>query len=78
MFGLDADTPAIESVLGADPVLGPLVAARPGLRIAGCFDGFELAVRAVLGQQVSVAAGAPSPPASPPSTASRWPRPQRA
>ncbi len=57
MFGLDADTPAIESVLGADPVLGPLVAARPGLRIAGCFDGFELAVRAVLGQQVSVAAG---------------------
>ncbi len=37
-------------------VLGPLAAARPGLRVPGAFDGFEVAVRAVLGQQVSVAA----------------------
>lgn len=57
LFGLDADQQAIDSALGADPVLGPLMAARPGLRIPGCWDGFELAVRAVLGQQVSVAAG---------------------
>jgi len=47
--------------LGADPaaiagVLGPLAEAEPGLRIPGAFDGFELAVRAVVGQQVSVAA----------------------
>src|SRR5262249_31353881 len=36
--------------------LGPLAAARPGLRVPGAFDGFEVAVRAVLGQQISVAA----------------------
>ncbi len=47
--------------LGADPVaiagaLGPLAEAVPGLRVPGAFDGFELAVRAVVGQQVSVAA----------------------
>ena len=47
--------------LGADPqavdqALGPLAATAPGLRIPGAFDGFELAVRAVVGQQVSVAA----------------------
>jgi AraC family transcriptional regulator of adaptative response / DNA-3-methyladenine glycosylase II len=38
-------------------VLAPLVAARPGLRVPGAWDGFELAVRAVLGQQITVAAG---------------------
>jgi AraC family transcriptional regulator, regulatory protein of adaptative response / DNA-3-methyladenine glycosylase II len=37
-------------------VLGPLAAAKPGLRVPGAFDGFEIAVRAILGQQVSVAA----------------------
>jgi AraC family transcriptional regulator of adaptative response / DNA-3-methyladenine glycosylase II len=47
--------------LGADPaavaqVLGPLAADAPGLRVPGCFDGFEMAVRAVLGQQVTVRA----------------------
>jgi AraC family transcriptional regulator, regulatory protein of adaptative response / DNA-3-methyladenine glycosylase II len=47
--------------LACDPaevarVLGPLAAARPGLRVPGAFDGFEMAVRAILGQQVSVAA----------------------
>jgi AraC family transcriptional regulator, regulatory protein of adaptative response / DNA-3-methyladenine glycosylase II len=52
---LDADPRLVDSVLGADPLLAPLVAARPGLRIVGTTDPFELAVRAVLGQQVSVA-----------------------
>jgi AraC family transcriptional regulator of adaptative response / DNA-3-methyladenine glycosylase II len=42
-------------VLGADPLLAPLVARRPGLRVPGAFDAFELVVRAIVGQQVSVA-----------------------
>jgi AraC family transcriptional regulator, regulatory protein of adaptative response / DNA-3-methyladenine glycosylase II len=53
---LEADPDAIAAVLGADPALAPLVAARPGLRVPGSADGWELAARAVLGQQVSVAA----------------------
>ncbi len=57
VFGLDAGGDAVDAALAADPRLAPLVSARPGLRVAGCFDGYELAVRAVLGQQVSVAAG---------------------
>jgi AraC family transcriptional regulator, regulatory protein of adaptative response / DNA-3-methyladenine glycosylase II len=57
VLGLDADHTLIEPALRRDPLLAPLVAARPGLRVAGAWDGFELAVRAVLGQQVSVAAG---------------------
>lgn len=56
VFDLDADPQAVDDLLGADPVLGPLVAARPGLRVPGTVDGDELAVRGVLGQQVSVAA----------------------
>jgi AraC family transcriptional regulator, regulatory protein of adaptative response / DNA-3-methyladenine glycosylase II len=56
LFDLDADPVAISSQLGEDPALAPLVAARPGLRVPGCVDGFELAVRAIVGQQVSVAA----------------------
>jgi AraC family transcriptional regulator, regulatory protein of adaptative response / DNA-3-methyladenine glycosylase II len=55
LFDLDADPYAVNTVLGADPVLAPLVAARPGLRVPGAYDGFEMAVRAVLGQQISVA-----------------------
>ncbi|HEX7735900.1 MAG TPA: AlkA N-terminal domain-containing protein [Ktedonobacteraceae bacterium] len=55
LFDLDADPQAIANVLSADPVLAPLLAARPGLRIPGAVNGFELAVRAILGQQVSVA-----------------------
>jgi len=55
VFDLDADPAAINEVLAADPVLAPLVAARPGLRVPGAVNGFELAVRAILGQQVSVA-----------------------
>src|SRR5690606_24440817 len=53
---LDADIAAVEEVLGADPHLGPLVRARPGLRVPGTVDAAELALRAVVGQQVSVAA----------------------
>jgi AraC family transcriptional regulator of adaptative response / DNA-3-methyladenine glycosylase II len=53
---LGADPSAADAHLGRDPVLGPLVAARPGLRVPGTVDGGELAIRAVLGQQVSVAA----------------------
>ncbi|MEY9966470.1 AraC family transcriptional regulator of adaptative response / DNA-3-methyladenine glycosylase II [Streptacidiphilus sp. MAP12-16] len=56
LFDLDADPDAVDRVLGADPYLAPLVAARPGLRSPGHVDPNELAVRAVLGQQVTVAA----------------------
>ncbi len=52
---LDADPDAVGEVLAEDPLLRPLVAARPGLRVPGHVDGFELGCRAVLGQQVSVA-----------------------
>ncbi|MBA2532646.1 MAG: DNA-3-methyladenine glycosylase 2 family protein [Nocardioidaceae bacterium] len=55
LLDLDADPDAITEVLGADPALAPLVSARPGLRVLGHVDGFELAVRAVAGQQVTVA-----------------------
>jgi AraC family transcriptional regulator, regulatory protein of adaptative response / DNA-3-methyladenine glycosylase II len=56
LLDLDADPAAVAEVLGADPDLAPLVAARPGLRVPGAADGFELAVRAILGQRVSVRA----------------------
>ncbi|WP_026874207.1 DNA-3-methyladenine glycosylase 2 family protein [Jiangella gansuensis] len=56
VLDLDADPQAVDDLLGADPVLGPLVAAHPGRRVPGTVDGDELAVRAVIGQQVSVAA----------------------
>jgi AraC family transcriptional regulator, regulatory protein of adaptative response / DNA-3-methyladenine glycosylase II len=56
VLDLDADPVAISSQLGEDPTLAPLVGARPGLRMPGCVDGFEVAVRAIVGQQVSVAA----------------------
>ncbi|MGN6108359.1 MAG: DNA-3-methyladenine glycosylase family protein, partial [Kofleriaceae bacterium] len=56
LFDLDARPDVIARVLGRDPVLGPRVAAHPGLRVPGTIDGFEAAVRALLGQQVSVAA----------------------
>jgi len=54
LLDLDADPAPIVAHLGADPVLAPIVARRPGLRVPGCLDGFELALRTVLGQQVSV------------------------
>ena len=55
LLDLDADPQAVSAALGDDDLLGPLVRARPGLRVPGHVDGAELAVRAVLGQQVSVA-----------------------
>jgi AraC family transcriptional regulator, regulatory protein of adaptative response / DNA-3-methyladenine glycosylase II len=55
LFDVDADPQAIAATLGADPLLAPLVSARPGLRVPGAVDGDEVAMRAVLGQQVSVA-----------------------
>jgi AraC family transcriptional regulator of adaptative response / DNA-3-methyladenine glycosylase II len=57
VFDLAADPARIGLELATDPLIGPLVRRRPGLRIAGAWDPFECAVRAVLGQQVSVAAG---------------------
>jgi AraC family transcriptional regulator, regulatory protein of adaptative response / DNA-3-methyladenine glycosylase II len=56
LLDLDADPGAVGAVLRGDPLLGPLAATAPGLRVPGTVDGAELAVRAVLGQQVSVAA----------------------
>jgi AraC family transcriptional regulator of adaptative response / DNA-3-methyladenine glycosylase II len=56
MFDVTADPAAIASVLGKDATLRSLVKRRPGLRVPGCWDPFELAVRAILGQQVSVKA----------------------
>lgn len=56
MADLDADPAPIDAALAAHPRLAALVAATPGLRIPGGWSGFELAVRAVVGQQVSVAA----------------------
>ncbi len=55
LFGLDRTADAARQHLSLDPDLAPLVARDPELRIPGCWDPFELAVRAVLGQQVSVA-----------------------
>ena len=55
-FDTDADLATVHTVLGADPVLAPLVAQRPGLRVVGHPSGFEAAVTTVLGQQVSLAA----------------------
>ncbi|HEX4015667.1 MAG TPA: AlkA N-terminal domain-containing protein [Frankiaceae bacterium] len=54
LLDLDADPVAVDAVLGSGPLAGH-VAARPGLRVPGTVDGAELAIRAVLGQQISVA-----------------------
>lgn len=56
LFDLDASPQAIAADLAGDPALGPRVRARPGLRVPGAIDPFELTVRALLGQQVSVRA----------------------
>lgn len=55
LLDLDADVSPAEVALGADPLTGPLVARRPGLRVPGVLDAFETAVRTVVGQQVSLA-----------------------
>jgi AraC family transcriptional regulator, regulatory protein of adaptative response / DNA-3-methyladenine glycosylase II len=54
MFDLGADWAAIVQSLRSDPVLASSVEADPGLRVPGCWNGFELAVRAILGQQITV------------------------
>jgi AraC family transcriptional regulator of adaptative response / DNA-3-methyladenine glycosylase II len=54
MFDLNADWAAIVRTLRADPALSGRLEAVPGLRVPGCWDGFELATRAILGQQISV------------------------
>jgi AraC family transcriptional regulator, regulatory protein of adaptative response / DNA-3-methyladenine glycosylase II len=54
VFDLAADPLAISAHLATDPSLAPLVSKRPGLRVPGAWDGFELAIRAVLGQQITV------------------------
>lgn len=56
VFDLSADPVLIGAHLSLDPAMAPLVAARPGLRAPGAWDGFELAVRAILGQQITVTA----------------------
>jgi AraC family transcriptional regulator of adaptative response / DNA-3-methyladenine glycosylase II len=54
LLDLDADPVAVDETLSADPVLEPLVRKEPGVRVPRAVDGFEIAVRAVVGQQVSV------------------------
>lgn len=58
LLDLDSDPHAVAEALGDDPLLGSLVRAAPGRRVVGHVDGHELAIRAVLGQQVSLAAAA--------------------
>ncbi len=55
VFDLGADPDAIAAHLSRDPVLAPLVRRRPGLRLPGGWDGFEMAVRAIIGQQITIA-----------------------
>jgi AraC family transcriptional regulator of adaptative response / DNA-3-methyladenine glycosylase II len=54
LFDLDAHPARIDARLSGSALLRPMVRARPGVRVPGAFDGFETALRAVLGQQVSV------------------------
>jgi AraC family transcriptional regulator of adaptative response / DNA-3-methyladenine glycosylase II len=56
LFDIGADIETIDEHLSRDPLLAPLVAERPGLRAPGGWDGFELAARAILGQQITVSA----------------------
>jgi AraC family transcriptional regulator of adaptative response / DNA-3-methyladenine glycosylase II len=54
LFDLDADPEAVARHLGRDLLLEKLIQANPGFRVPGAFDRFELAIRAIMGQQVSV------------------------
>lgn len=54
MFDLNADWATIAQCLGNDPELAARIKAQPGLRVPGCWNGFELTTRAILGQQVTV------------------------
>ncbi len=56
VFDLDAPVAEIASVLSTDPVLKQVLKAHPGIRVPGAWDGFELTIRAILGQQISVKA----------------------
>lgn len=56
LFDLDADAAAIDAALATDPTLAPLVERTPGIRVPGAVDPPELVVRAIVGQQISVAA----------------------
>jgi AraC family transcriptional regulator of adaptative response / DNA-3-methyladenine glycosylase II len=56
MFDLDANMDVIYAILSSDPLIKPLLDAHPGLRLPVAWDPFELAVRAILGQQISVKA----------------------
>ncbi|MGW0037472.1 Ada metal-binding domain-containing protein [Gordonia sp. NPDC003376] len=56
LFDLDADIAAVREALSADTVLAPVVAAAPGVRLPGSVDGAETVIRAMIGQQISVAA----------------------
>jgi len=56
LFDLDADPNAVDELLAADPALAPAVAAVPGMRLPGSVDGAEIVTRALIGQQISVAA----------------------
>lgn len=56
LFDLDAPTAKIRRCFARDERLGPLIAEHGDIRVPGCWDGFELGVRAVLGQQITVAA----------------------
>ena len=56
LLDLDADPEAVDGTLAADPALAATVAKDPGVRVPHCVDGFEMAVRAVVGQQISVQA----------------------
>ena len=55
LLDLDADPVAVDGALAEDPVLAPVLAAIPGLRVPGTVDPFETAVKATVGQQISVA-----------------------
>jgi AraC family transcriptional regulator of adaptative response / DNA-3-methyladenine glycosylase II len=55
LLDLDADPVAVDETLTGDPMLAPAVAKEPGIRVPRAVDGFEIAVRAVVGQQISVA-----------------------
>ncbi len=58
LLDLDSDPRGVAEALGDDPLLGALVRRVPGLRVPGAVDGHELAVRALLGQQISLSAAA--------------------
>jgi AraC family transcriptional regulator of adaptative response / DNA-3-methyladenine glycosylase II len=56
VFDLDAPTAEIDATLSSDPLLATLLRKYPGVRVPGAWDGFELTIRAILGQQISVKA----------------------